>query len=73
MAVLYAGDGSDVTLAFEDAQAIQLFFKEEINNTYMIQITDRTEDTDDTDDTDNKDDTGSTVQYRKYRKYRKYR
>ena len=36
LGVPHAGDSSDVTLAFEDAQVIQLFFKEEIDKTYSV-------------------------------------
>ena len=47
----HTGDSSDVTLAFEDAQFIPLFSREETVNT---------DDTDDTDDTDNTECTKST-------------
>ena len=52
--VRHASDSSDVTLAFKDAQVIQLFFMEKTDNT---DDTDDTDDRDDTNDTDNRDDT----------------
>ena len=55
--VCHAGDSSDVTLAFEDAQGIPPFSKEETENTDDIDDTDDRDDEDDTDDTDYTDDT----------------
>ena len=49
----HSGDSSYVTLAFEDAQVIQLFCREETDNA------DDTDDTDDINDTDNRDNTES--------------
>ena len=49
-----AGDGSDFTLAFEDAQVIPPFSREKTVDT------DDTDDTDDTGDTDNTDKTDVT-------------
>ena len=47
----HAGNSSDVTLAFENAQVIHPFARDE---------TDSSDDTDDTDDTDNIDDADDT-------------
>ena len=54
------GDHPDVTLAFEDAQVIQPFSREETDNTDDTDDTDDTDYTDDTDDTDETDDTEDT-------------
>ena len=53
----HAGDSSDVTLAFEDAQAIPPFSREETKNN---DDSDDSDDIDDTDYTDNKYDTDDT-------------
>ena len=55
-----AGDSYDVTLAFEDAQVIQTFSREETDNTDHTDDTDDTYDTDAMDDTDVTDDTNDT-------------
>ena len=62
LVVCYAADSSDVTLAFEDAQVIQPFSREE---TDARDDTDARDETDDTDDTDYSDD--SCIRYRRYK------
>ena len=57
----HAGDSSDVTLAFEDAQVIQPFSREETDDTVDTDDTDDTDDTYDTDDTDDTESTESTA------------
>ena len=51
---------SDVTLAFEDAQVIPPFSREETGDTDNIEDTYDTDDTDDTDYTDYTEDTDDT-------------
>ena len=55
-----AGNSSDVTLAFEDAQLILPFSREETDDTDDTNYTEDTDDTDDTDDIDDTDDTDNT-------------
>ena len=55
-----AGDSSDVTQAFEDAQVIQPFSREVTENTDDTDDKDDTDDTDEKDDKDNKDNTDDT-------------
>ena len=56
----HAGDSSDVTLAFKDAQVIPPFSKEQTENTYDTYDTDDTGSAVYTNDTDYTDDTGDT-------------
>ena len=59
----HTGDSSDVTLAFEDAQFIPPFSREETDDKDVTDTTDDTDDTADTDYTDDTDDTDYTGWY----------